>query len=36
VRHERVEFWQGQVGRLHDRFAYTREGDGWKIERLGP
>ncbi|MGI9021325.1 MAG: pyridoxamine 5'-phosphate oxidase [Solirubrobacterales bacterium] len=31
-----VEFWQGQVGRLHDRFLYTREGAGWRIERLGP
>lgn len=36
VRHERVEFWQGQVGRLHDRFIYSRGGDGWRIERLGP
>ena len=31
-----IEFWQGQVGRLHDRFRYTREGGGWRIERLGP
>lgn len=31
-----IEFWQGQVGRLHDRFLYTREGAGWRIERLGP
>jgi pyridoxamine 5'-phosphate oxidase len=36
VRHELVEFWQGQVGRLHDRFEYRRAGDGWAIERLGP
>ena len=36
VRHEEVEFWQGQVGRLHDRFLYTRAGTGWRIERLGP
>jgi pyridoxamine 5'-phosphate oxidase len=36
LRHERVEFWQGQVARLHDRFVYTRDGDGWRIERLGP
>ena len=36
VRHESVEFWQGQVGRLHDRFRYRRDGDGWAIERLGP
>jgi len=31
-----VEFWQGQVRRLHDRFRYTREGDGWRLERLAP
>lgn len=36
VRPEIVEFWQGQAGRLHDRFAYRREGDGWRVERLGP
>jgi pyridoxamine 5'-phosphate oxidase len=31
-----IEFWQGQVGRLHDRFLYTREGGAWRIERLAP
>ena len=31
-----VEFWQGQVGRLHDRFRYTREGETWTVERLAP
>jgi pyridoxamine 5'-phosphate oxidase len=36
VRPEKVEFWQGQVGRLHDRFLYWRDADGWRIERLGP
>ncbi len=36
LRPETIEFWQGQVGRLHDRFRYTRDGDGWLIERLGP
>ena len=32
------EFWQGQPGRLHDRFQYqpTESGDGWKILRLQP
>ena len=36
LRHEEVEFWQGQVGRLHDRFLYAREDDRWRIERLAP
>ena len=36
LRPQTVEFWQGQVGRLHDRFRYTREGEGWRIERLAP
>lgn len=31
-----IEFWQGRVGRLHDRFIYEREGAGWTISRLGP
>lgn len=36
LRPEAIEFWQGQVGRLHDRFLYTRDGDGWRLERLAP
>lgn len=32
-----VEFWQGRVNRLHDRFRYSKQADGvWKIERLSP
>ena len=31
-----IEFWQGGAHRLHDRFLYSRAGDGWKIERLAP
>jgi pyridoxamine 5'-phosphate oxidase len=31
-----MEFWQGRSSRLHDRIAYTREGDLWRIERLAP
>lgn len=36
LRPDEIEFWQGQVARLHDRFLYTREGAGWRIERLAP
>jgi pyridoxamine 5'-phosphate oxidase len=36
LRPGRIEFWQGQAARLHDRFQYTREADGWRIERLAP
>ena len=33
-----IEFWQGQVARLHDRFRYTRAegGGGWSVTRLAP
>jgi pyridoxamine 5'-phosphate oxidase len=30
------EFWQHRDDRLHDRFRYRPEGDGWTIERLAP
>lgn len=33
---ETIEFWQGGGARLHDRFLYTRSGEGWKIDRLAP
>lgn len=36
VKPEMVEFWQGRDSRLHDRFKYTKDGDGWKLERLSP
>ena len=31
-----IEFWQGRVNRLHDRFRYRRAGDAWVIERQAP
>jgi len=33
---ERLEFWQGRGGRMHDRLAYVREGTGWTTQRLAP
>ena len=33
---EAIEFWQGGPARLHDRFLYMRDGEGWKIDRLSP
>lgn len=30
------EFWKGREHRLHDRFRYTREAGGWRLERLWP
>jgi pyridoxamine 5'-phosphate oxidase len=34
---EAYEFWQHDVGRLHDRFRYLpADRGGWTIERLGP
>jgi pyridoxamine 5'-phosphate oxidase len=36
VRPETIEFWQGRVNRLHDRFRYTRQGSSWTVSRLAP
>ncbi len=32
----RIEFWQGRPSRVHDRFAYTRDGGDWTVTRLQP
>ena len=36
VRPLAVEFWEGRPHRLHDRFRYARDGDGWTVRRLAP
>jgi pyridoxamine 5'-phosphate oxidase len=33
---DEVEFWQGRVGRLHDRIRYRLDGGVWVRERLAP
>lgn len=37
VRPQRIEFWQGRPGRLHDRIRFDRiDQDNWVVERLAP
>ncbi|MRJ76387.1 pyridoxamine 5'-phosphate oxidase [Aeromicrobium sp. SMF47] len=33
---ESIEFWQGRLGRLHDRIRFTEVPGGWVRERLAP
>lgn len=30
------EFWQGRLGRLHDRLCYEKNGDDWNKKRIAP
>lgn len=37
LRPDRIEFWKGRVGRLHDRILYELMTNGtWSIKRLAP
>jgi len=36
LRTERMEFWMDGKDRLHDRFLFVRDGDGWAVQRLYP
>jgi pyridoxamine 5'-phosphate oxidase len=36
VKPEAIEFWQHRANRLHIRFLYRRDGDGWTIGQLQP
>ncbi len=36
VRPDRIEFWQDQPSRLHDRLVFTREGSVWRKELSFP
>jgi pyridoxamine 5'-phosphate oxidase len=33
---ERIELWQGDRYRLHDRIVYSRAATGWGMQRLSP
>ena len=36
LRPERIEFWKSGAARMHDRFLFSRSGEGWLKERLYP
>ncbi len=33
---QKIEFWQGRTGRLHDRILYVKENENWVKKRLAP
>ena len=36
IQPENIEFWQGRLNRLHDRFIYSNNGKDWDIKRYAP
>ena len=36
IKPQYFEFWQGRLGRLHDRLIYKKDGDGWIKSRIAP
>jgi len=32
----RIEFWHDRPDRLHDRWSFTRDANGWRMKRLQP
>ncbi len=36
IKPQYFEFWQGRLGRLHDRICYSRSEDNWLIKRIAP
>ncbi|MCA9244005.1 MAG: pyridoxamine 5'-phosphate oxidase [Phycisphaerales bacterium] len=36
LRPDYYEFWQGRAMRLHDRLAYERDGEKWRMSRIAP
>ena len=36
IQPKNIEFWQGRLNRLHDRFIYSNNGKDWNIKRYAP
>jgi pyridoxamine 5'-phosphate oxidase len=36
LRPERIEFWKSGAARMHERFLFSKTGEGWRKERLYP